>query len=177
MTMSDRLAVMRLGRIEQVGPPEDVYESPQTQFVAGFLGASNLLDGELKEQTDGTSSVLLAGGDVVRLPADRAPFSAGSAVKVGVRPEKITIAADDGPPAGPGWNSVTGLLRMATYIGVSHQYKVEGPGGHELTVWVQNLGAQRAPGPGERVRLSWKQEHTFAVLPQQGLPMEEEEEA
>jgi spermidine/putrescine transport system ATP-binding protein len=176
MTMSDRLAVMRLGKIEQIGPPEEVYESPQTQFVAGFLGASNLLDGELKERSNGTSTVLLAGGDLVHLPTDRAPFQAGAAVKVGVRPEKITIAADDGSPVRAGWNSITGLLRMSTYIGVSHQYKVEGPGGHELTVWVQNLGAEAAPRPGERVRLSWQPEHTFVVLPQEGLSMEEEEE-
>jgi spermidine/putrescine transport system ATP-binding protein len=95
---------------------------------------------------------------------------------VGVRPEKITIRPDGGVPADPEWNSVTGLLRMSTYIGVSHQYKVEGPGGHELTVWVQNLGAEPAPVPGERVRLSWRWEHTFAVLPQEGISMEEEEE-
>ena len=176
MTMSNRLAVMRAGRVEQIGPPEEVYESPQTQFVAAFLGASNLLEGELKEQTDGTTTVLLAGGDVVHLPDDRAPFRVGEDVLVGVRPEKITIRSDGDAPAEPGWNSVTGLLRMATYIGVSHQYKVEGPGGHELTVWVQNLGAEPAPAPGERVRLSWRREHTFAVLPQEGISMEEEEE-
>jgi hypothetical protein len=62
---------------------------------------------------------------------------------------------------------------MATYIGVSHQYKVEGPGGHELTVWVQNLGAETPPVPGERVTLSWRWEHTFAVLPQEGVSIEE----
>ena len=176
MTMSDRLAVMRNGRIEQVGPPEDVYENPQTQFVAAFLGASNLLEGELKEQRNGTSSVLLQGGDVVHMPSDRAPFQAGVSVLVGVRPEKITIAPENGPEPVSDRNSVTGLLRMATYIGVSHQFKVQGPGGHELTVWVQNLGSTPAPRPGERVRLSWQREHTFAVLPQEGLSIEEEEE-
>jgi len=180
MTMSNRLAVMRAGRTEQIGPPEEVYEKPQTQFVAAFLGASNLLEGDLKEQTDGTSTVLLAGGDVVHLPNDRAPFRVGESVLVGVRPEKITIRSDGGKSEGGnsadrGWNSVSGLLRMATYIGVSHQYKVEGPGGHELTVWVQNLGAEPVPAPGERVTLSWRWEHTFAVLPQEGISMEEEE--
>jgi spermidine/putrescine transport system ATP-binding protein len=180
MTMSNRLAVMRAGRAEQIGPPEEVYEKPQTQFVAAFLGASNLLEGELKEQTDGTSTVLLAGGDVVHLPNDRAPFRVGESVLVGVRPEKITIRSDgakseEGGSADPGWNSVSGLLRMATYIGVSHQYRVEGPGGHEFTVWVQNLGSEPAPGPGERVKLSWRWEHTFAVLPQEGITLEEEE--
>ncbi len=174
MTMSDRLAVMRHGRAEQVGVPEDVYENPQTEFVATFLGASNLLDGELKEERDGISTVLLSGGDVVRLPSSRAPFRVGSAVRVGVRPEKIQIEADEGGEPPMGLNRVRGLLRMSTYIGVSHQYKVEGPGGAELTVWVQNLGARPAPRPGERVVLSWRPEHTFAVLPQ-GYAAEEEE--
>jgi spermidine/putrescine transport system ATP-binding protein len=176
MTMSNRLAVMRAGQAEQIGPPEEVYENPQTQFVAAFLGASNLLEGDLKEQSNGTSTVLLAGGDVVHLPNDRAPFGVGTSVLVGVRPEKITIRSDGNGSAEPGWNSVSGLLRMATYIGVSHQYNIEGPGGHELTVWVQNLGAEPVPAPGERVRLSWRWEHTFAVLPQEGVSLEEEEE-
>jgi len=175
MTMSDRLAVMRLGRIEQIGPPEEVYEHPQTEFVASFLGASNLLDGELKERRNGVAAVLLTGGDIVHLPVEQAPFEVGTAVKVGVRPEKITIEREDGgEEPGSGWNSVAGLLRMSTYIGVSHQYKVEGPLRHELTVWVQNLGAKPAPHPGDRVRLSWQWEHTFAVLPQEGLTIEEE---
>ena len=174
MTMSDNLAVMRQGKIEQIGPPEDVYESPQTEFVASFLGASNLIDGELKEQRDGFSSVLLTGGGVVIVPSERAPFRPGAAVKVGVRPEKITIGADGDTQPESGWNAVTGLLRMSTYIGVSHQYKVEGPGGKDLTVWVQNLGSMQAPHPGDRVRLSWQWEHTFAVLPQEDLSMEEE---
>jgi spermidine/putrescine transport system ATP-binding protein len=174
MTMSDRLAVMRQGKIEQIGPPEEVYENPQTEFVASFLGASNLLDGDLKEQDNGLSTVLLAGGDVVHLPTDRAPFRTGTTIKVGVRPEKITIGPDGDEEFGSGWNSVRGLLRMSTYIGVSHQFKVEGPLGHTLTVWVQNLGMNVSPRAGERVRLSWPWEHTFAVLPQEGLSTEEE---
>jgi spermidine/putrescine transport system ATP-binding protein len=173
MTMSNRLAVMRHGKAEQIGPPEDVYENPQTEFVATFLGASNLLDGELKEQRNGTSTVLLAGGDAVNLPSERAPFGSGASVKVGVRPEKITIEPEKDGTSAPGLNTVSGLLRMSTYIGVSHQYKVEGPGGAKLTVWVQNLGASPVPRPGERVRLSWQPEHTFAVLPQEDLELEE----
>jgi spermidine/putrescine transport system ATP-binding protein len=175
MTMSNRLAVMRHGKTEQIGPPEEVYEKPETEFVATFLGASNLLDGELKDQRDGTSAVVLTGGDAVRLPSERAPFAPGSAVKVGVRPEKITIEPDKDQQPLAGWNAVRGLLRMSTYIGVSHQYKVDGPGGSTLTVWVQNIGANPAPHPGERVRLSWPWEHTFAVLPQEGIALEEEE--
>jgi spermidine/putrescine transport system ATP-binding protein len=110
------------------------------------------------------------------VPSDRAPFQAGETVYVGVRPEKITIArAGDDDAVENGWNAITGLLRMSTYIGVSHQYKVEGPGGTDMTVWVQNLGADEAPRPGDRVRLSWRWEYTFAVLPQEGLSMEEDD--
>ena len=173
MTMSDRLAVMRHGRIEQIGTPEQVYERPATQFVAGFLGASNLLPGEVKEQRDGQVTVLVPGGAAITVPAvEWAPV--GARVKVGVRPEKITITPDDGSAAG-GSNSVAGLLRMSTYVGVSHQFTVEGPDGEVLTVYQQNLGGDRLPEPGETVRLSWRPEHTFVVLPEPEDLQEEEE--
>jgi spermidine/putrescine transport system ATP-binding protein len=175
MTMSNRLAVMRQGRIEQLGEPEDVYENPSTEFVAGFLGASNLLEGEVKDSSNGDATVLLSAGTTVSMPVDRIPPDAGSRVKVGVRPEKITIEREERSVPGTD-NSITGVLRMSTYIGVSHQYKVEGPGGTTLTVYIQNLGAEEAPHPGERVVLSWKPEHTFAVVPQDDLSFEEEDE-
>jgi spermidine/putrescine transport system ATP-binding protein len=173
--MSNRIAVMRHGKIEQIGPPEEVYEGPATEFVAAFLGASNMIDGEVKGQDDGGTTIMLSNGTLVSAPSERAPFRSGTAVKVGVRPEKISLLAgsDEGPA---GVNSVSGLVRMSTYIGVSHQYKIEGPGGVTMTVWVQNLGTGRAPSPGESVRLVWSPEHTFAVLPQEGLVLEEEQQ-
>ena len=174
MTMSNRLAVMRHGRIEQLGEPEDVYENPATEFVAGFLGASNLLEGEVKETQNGVTTVLLGTGSTVLVPSDRIPPDAGSHVKVGVRPEKISILPQ-GAEARSGENAITGTLRMSTYIGVSHQYKVDGPGGTEITVWVQNIGREEAPRPGDTVMLSWKTEHTFAAVPQDDLEMEEDE--
>jgi spermidine/putrescine transport system ATP-binding protein len=174
MTMSDRLAVMRHGKIEQIGPPEAVYESPATEFVAGFLGASNMLDGEVKEANNGRTTIALTTGGAVTTRTDRVPPGI-SRVRVGVRPEKITIVPDDGnAPADR--NAVTGLLRMSTYIGVNYQYKVDGPGGNELTVYVQNLGGARSqPHPGERVRLEWLPEHTFVVEPS-ATPISEEDE-
>ncbi len=176
MTMSDRLAVMRHGKIEQIGPPEEVYETPATEFVAGFLGASNLLDGEVKETNNGRTTIALSTGGTVTTDTSGVPAGI-SAVRVGVRPEKITIVPDDGnAPADR--NTVTGLLRMSTYIGVNYQYKVEGPGGHELTVYVQNLGGEGSqPVPGQRVRLEWLPEHTFVVEPSATPISEEEEEA
>lgn len=173
MTMSDRIAVMRHGRILQVGEPREVYEDPVNEFVAGFLGASNLVPGEVRERTDGVVVVALSGGALVRVPTARFPDGA-AAVKVGVRPEKITIQprSEEAPP---GANSVSGTLRMATYIGVSHQFRVEGPGGAELTVYVQNLDSSRAPRPGEEVRLVWRQEDTFAVAAEEAAAEEETE--
>jgi spermidine/putrescine transport system ATP-binding protein len=177
MTMSDRFAVMRHGKIEQIGGPEEVYESPATEFVAGFLGASNMLDGEIKEAQNGLTSILLDTGGLTYASTSRIASGIGPTVRVGVRPEKITIVEDDGnPPADK--NSVIGVLRMSTYIGVNYQYKVDGPGGVSLTVYEQNLGtAATRPHPGEKVRLEWLPEHTFVVEPSASpLSQEEEEE-
>jgi spermidine/putrescine transport system ATP-binding protein len=174
MTMSNRIAVMRHGKIDQLGEPEAVYEHPSTEFVAGFLGASNMLDGMLGPANGDVATVNLVTGGTVRVPSARIPSDASGAVRVGVRPEKITIETDTGePPAGA--NSVQGLLRMSTYIGVSHQYKVEGPGGRDITVYVQNLGGA-APQPGDAVRLTWDPANTFIVTPSDEAIDEEEEE-
>ena len=175
LTMSNRLAVMRHGRIEQLGGPEEVYEHPATEFVAGFLGASNLLDGELVSM-NGTSTVRLATGEVIRANDADLPAAAGPSVRVGVRPEKIAIVSAD-EEATAGSNHVVGTVRMSTYIGVNYQYKVEGPGGHELTVFVQNQGAAGShPAAGQQVRLEWLPEHTFVVEPSGDLAEEEESE-
>jgi spermidine/putrescine transport system ATP-binding protein len=161
MTMSDRLAVMRAGKVEQMGPPEEVYEHPATEFVAGFLGASNLLSGEIKERQGNSVSVLVEGGTTATVPGFRAEGSNGR-VKLGVRPEKIHLQKLDSVPS-EGTNSVEGLLVMATFIGVGHQYEIEGPGGKPLRVYAQNVGDERAFATGEKVRLVWRQEHTFVV--------------
>jgi spermidine/putrescine transport system ATP-binding protein len=175
MTMSNRLAVMRHGKIEQIGAPEDVYELPATEFVAGFLGASNMLDGELKEATNGVTGIRVKSGELVFAKTERIPKVDGLAVRVGVRPEKITIVPDDGIPP-QGRNHVSGVVRMSTYIGVNYQYKVEGPQGTQLTVYVQNLGAAGSnPSAGQKVRLEWLPEHTF-VVESSGAPLSQEED-
>jgi spermidine/putrescine transport system ATP-binding protein len=172
MTMSDRLAVMRHGRIEQIGAPEDVYERPTTEFVAAFLGASNLLDGEVVERNGDFGRVRVEGGDTVTVPAERLRPGA-RAVKLGVRPEKIRLEPAEGDPR-PGWNCVSGTVQMAAFVGVSHQYTVEGPGGRTLTVYAQNLESEATPRPGDPVRLVWKPQHTFVVRPSDAGAEEEE---
>ena len=161
MTMSNRLAVMRSGRVEQIGAPEAVYERPASEFVAGFLGASNLLTGEVKDSSARFATVALGDGSAVTVPKEQLNGTNGS-VKVGVRPEKIRLQKASAPVP-EGWNSVSGLLRVATYVGVSHQFEVEGPLGKTLTVYAQNLGGEPLPAPGEQVRLTWRPEHSFAV--------------
>jgi spermidine/putrescine transport system ATP-binding protein len=110
----------------------------------------------------------------VSIPNGSDSLAAGSRVKVGVRPEKIRLEAEEGD-AGAGWNAVSGTLRIATYVGVSHQYTVEGPEGRTLTVYEQNLGGGTIPAPGQRVRLRWRPEHTFVVQPSEPLADWEEE--
>jgi spermidine/putrescine transport system ATP-binding protein len=173
MTMSDRLAVMRHGRIEQIGAPEDVYERPTTEFVAGFLGASNLLDGLLVDQDGTRATVRIEGGAHVRLPVERLAAD-GPALKVGVRPEKIRLWTGPEEPSGE-WNSVPGTVVLSTFIGVSHQYTIEGPAGRTLSVFAQNLGHEAGPVPGDPVRLVWRPEHTFVVAPSAPLADWEEE--
>ncbi|HET9671822.1 MAG TPA: ABC transporter ATP-binding protein [Actinomycetota bacterium] len=175
MTMSNRLAVMRHGRIEQLGAPEDVYEHPATEFVAGFLGASNLLVGEVAS-LNGKAEIRLATGETVVAEDASLDAGPGSTVRVGVRPEKISIVPEEQPEAS-GRNHVSGTVRMATYIGVNYQFRVDGPGGRELTVFVQNQGAAGShPSVGQRVRLEWLPEHTFVVEPSDGTIDREEEE-
>ncbi|HEY1330982.1 MAG TPA: ABC transporter ATP-binding protein [Actinomycetota bacterium] len=173
MTMSNRLAVMRHGKIEQIGAPEDVYEHPATEFVAGFLGASNLLDCEVKERGDKVATLLVQGGSVVRVPVSRLN-GPDPVVRIGVRPEKIRLEADEGE-VGSDWNAVSGTLRVSTFIGVSHQFTVEGPSHRTLTVYAQNLGQNGIPSAGQQVRLVWRPEHTFVVAPSEPLADWEEE--
>src|SRR5439155_19729703 len=174
MTMADRLAVMRHGRIEQIGPPEEVYERPSTEFVAGFLGASNLLEGHVATRADPWTTIVIAGGSALTISRDRLDGTE-TAVKVGVRPEKIRLERDEGD-APAGWNCIAGTLRVATFVGVSHQYTIEGPGGAVLTVYEQNLGGNGTPKEGEHVRLRWRPEHTFVVRPSTPIAEWEEEQ-
>ena len=175
MTMCDRLAVMRHGKIEQLGDPEDVYENPadrvRRRVPRGVQPPRGRGQGGDERRRAPCCSTTAAR---VTLPRPGSRPTPAPRVKVGVRPEKIEI--DRAEPSPSGDNSVEGTVTMTTYIGVSHQYKVDGPGGTVLTVYVQNLGAEEAPRQGERVTLSWKPEYTFAVMPQDDLSMEEDDE-
>jgi spermidine/putrescine transport system ATP-binding protein len=151
MTMADRIAVMNRGKIEQLGTPNELYETPRTAFVAGFLGASNLLRGTVT----GAETVRIHGGPEVRLTAGALGGRDGD-VAVGIRPEKIEL---DGGQA----NRLDGTIVERAYVGVATQYIVETACGR-LTVYVQNLERGRDSASGN-VTLSWSPESTFVVDP------------
>jgi len=160
MTMADTIAVMNGGRIDQLGPPQELYERPATTFVAGFLGVSNLLRGAV----EGADVVRLDSGELVR--AQTAGHS--GRVAAGVRPEKITLGA------GGGSNELAGTIAETAYIGVATQVVVRTAAG-TVQVFAQNIDSGgRVPAPGTNVILSWAPESTFVVA---GDPPIEEEEA
>jgi spermidine/putrescine transport system ATP-binding protein len=167
MTMSDRIAVMNHGRIEQLGAPEELYERPTTPFVAGFLGVSNLLDGTVAGREGSLLAVKLADGSLLKVPAPN--IDGATEVRVGVRPEKLRVSAlNDGASAtsDSGVNSLDGTILDASYVGVSTQYLVETGAGQHMTVYAQNLetsGTREGLADGQKVRLTWKPQHTFVI--------------
>jgi spermidine/putrescine transport system ATP-binding protein len=150
MTMADTIAVMHDGKIEQLGTPTELYETPRTAFVAGFLGISNLLRGTV----EGGDAVRLTDGTVVRVPAAAGRIGE---VSVGIRPEKVRLGAQEE-------NRLAGEVRESAYIGVSTQYIVDTQAG-AVTLYVQNTEAG-APSvrPGNQVTLSWSPDATFVVV-------------
>ncbi len=165
MAMSDRLAVMSKGKIEQVGTPAEVYDHPTTEFVASFLGASNLIPGTVVERGAETASVKLEDGALIKLPT-KALQTGDAAVKIGVRPEKFHVLTSDESEA-PGWNMIEAVAGVSVYLGVSHQYMMESRTGRELSVYAQNSGRAGDIPHGETVRLAWNPAHTFAVAANQ----------
>ena len=163
MTMSDRIAVMNRGKYEQLGDPETLYERPATEFVAGFLGVSNLLPATLGERDGEYVAAKLADGATIRVPSSA--VNGHASVQIGVRPEKIRLHVDATSIDGQ-MNRLVGRVTDASYLGASTSYVIESPSGGRLTVFEQNLtrtshGSQHRPG--NEVHLSWAPEHTFAV--------------
>jgi putative spermidine/putrescine transport system ATP-binding protein len=141
LTMSDRLAVFNEGRIEQIGAPAEVYERPATRFVAGFVGTSNLLTGEVAERI------------------------IGSAGTYTIRPEKIRLAEPDAS-VGPDETSATGVIRGVVYLGPDTRYVVRLDAGAELVVTQQNLSTTSTEAlaqEGKAVRLVWKRQHQLPI--------------
>jgi spermidine/putrescine transport system ATP-binding protein len=163
LTMSDRIAVMNRGVIEQVAEPEEVYERPRTTFVAGFIGVSNLMPGQVVSAEGAGAQLRLDSGATVR--TDSAAAAVGERCHAVVRPEKLTIHAPDDslPEDGP---NVEGVVESALYLGTATQVVVRLGDGTAMTVLVPNTDEaqrQRLPRAGGHVRLAWSSRHTHLV--------------
>jgi spermidine/putrescine transport system ATP-binding protein len=161
MTISDRIAVMNRGRIEQLGAPAVVYERPASVFVAEFLGASNLLSGRYTGVHDGSGWVDLGDGQVIRIPVD-SQRRAGEQVHVGVRPEKISVNPRDAQ-IDAGENVVEATLTSSVFVGVSYQYFFETRQGRHLSAFDRNAGRGPVASAGDAVCLAWRPEHAFVI--------------
>ena len=161
MTMADTVAVMNAGRIEQMGAPTELYESPRTTFAANFLGQSNLVAGR-RIGTDGGDVQVECHGQRVAIPAGRCGETDVDLL-LGVRPEKVHLIGEgQDPPTGHN-HFDGGVIADASFTGVSTQYLVRMPWGQELTVFAQNLGVGERFPSGSRVGLSWERGHTFGL--------------
>lgn len=163
MTMADTVAVMNLGRIEQLGAPEVLYDLPRTRFVANFLGQSNLVEGRLVD-SDGADPVVQAGDAKLRLRGKRLAEGSGDEVIFGVRPEKTRIHDSDPGETARGACLGPGTLLDVSFIGVATQYLVDMPGAGRWAVYEQNLDLDRIDNkPGDQVWISWDPGHAFGV--------------
>ncbi|MGW4569027.1 ABC transporter ATP-binding protein [Streptomyces sp. NPDC004561] len=166
LTMSDRIAVMNGGLIEQVAPPQEVYERPATAFVAGFIGTSNLISGRLTTAGPEGGVIDLGDGQRITVPSSAAP-GAGSEVQLTVRPEKITLTAG---PAGAA-SRVRGTVSEVVYLGTSTSYTVATSTGAEMTVFQPNDGtAGVVPARGDTVWLSWATAHSYPLATAPAAP-------
>ena len=141
LTMSDRLAVFNHGRIEQLGSPAEVYERPKTRFVAGFVGTSNLLTGEVAQAVLGRSGTYT------------------------IRPEKIHLQERE-RPVGPDETGAVGIVQDVIYVGPDTRYVVALEAGARLVVTQQNLATSSTEAlalEGKTVRLVWKRQHELPI--------------
>ncbi|MFB7176780.1 ABC transporter ATP-binding protein [Streptomyces sp. NPDC056257] len=155
LTMSDRLAVMNEGRIEQCGTPEDVYERPTSSFVASFMGTSNLVPGTYR-----SGRVVLDEGPALPVgPRNDVPD--GSRVSLSIRPEKIWLSDFE-----PGMAKVSGVVRETVYCGPTTTYLIELAPGVTVSVLEQNTVRSRMEdrwSGGEQVEVGWKPEHCLVL--------------
>jgi spermidine/putrescine transport system ATP-binding protein len=145
LTMSDRIAVMSDGRVEQVGPPSEVYEEPSTTFVADFLGVSNLMSATAHGDSDGRCRVTV--GDF-ELHAARGETHTTGDTRIVIRPERVHLE----PHESSGENRVPGIVERVVYLGNSNQIIIILANGDRIQALVQNTGEELTYKQGDPVR-------------------------
>jgi spermidine/putrescine transport system ATP-binding protein len=154
LTMSDRIAVMSEGVIEQVGTPEEIYHHPASLFVAGFIGSANLLPGTVAAHDGGDAVVELTSGARVRAPGAGA-FDAGARVSVMVRPERLRLLGADVDGNRDDGRHLSGTVTQMIFQGATARLHVDLPDGTELVSTLDPNVDLLAVRPGAPVRLGW----------------------
>jgi spermidine/putrescine transport system ATP-binding protein len=168
LTMSDRIAVMNEGRVEQIGPPQEIYHSPASVFVANFIGTANLLPGVVTRVAGDRASVKVAGDGEVSLPAGADPMAPGAAVTVMVRPERLRLAGKD-----TGTSGVPVTIRHVVFQGPVIRCILVAPDGTEIVAHVGPEQAIPDLAPGLQLRVSWDPDAARLLPPAQpGPPIE-----
>jgi spermidine/putrescine transport system ATP-binding protein len=147
LTMSDRIAVMNEGKVQQVADPPTLYELPRNRFVADFIGQTNVFSG-MVESVSGKRITLSTPSGKVEATAREAEVEVGSEAHATVRPEKIRFDSE-------GDNVITARIRQIVYLGVSTQYIAELPDGEKLVLYQQNSREDANPEIGEEVSVAW----------------------
>jgi spermidine/putrescine transport system ATP-binding protein len=164
LVMSDRIAVMSNGRVEQIGFPEDIYERPATEFVAGFIGTSNIIQSTVKGRSGAYLEMDSAAGDrlLVPAPADR-EVRPGDALSFTVRPEKLAVSDLD-QPVPDDMCTAAGTVADVVYQGMSTQLVVKTDEGATLVAFRQNNERVSDAGvSGNRVRLMWSPDYNVVL--------------
>ncbi|MFL5687720.1 MAG: ABC transporter ATP-binding protein [Chloroflexota bacterium] len=170
LALSDRIAVMDRGRIEQIGGPEELYDAPRTLFVAGFIGTSNLLPGTVESVDRGEALVRLEAG--TRCLARAGDARAGDGVDIAVRPECIELTRDDPGTGADEGGQLRGEIQQSAYLGTSVSHIVGTEAGVALQVMVPRGHERYAIGDAVRVR--WRPADAM-VLPRSGSVAAQEE--
>jgi spermidine/putrescine ABC transporter ATP-binding subunit len=161
LTMSDRVAVMKDGRIQQAGAPRDIYERPGTEFVATFLGASNILRAEVQGIEGGKLVVGLGGASVAVMPpaGAGARHAVGDLIKLALRPEKVRL-----DPQG----RLAATVREVVYRGAQTHLYMESAGGAVAAHLPNSSVAPTDIAPGTTVKLAWDDASVVALAADSG---------
>jgi len=155
LTMSDRIVIMREGRIEQMGAPEEVYRRPASRFTASFLGASNFFRGHVTGIADGVVTIAVPQGPLLSLRTNR---EVGSEVTVALRPEAVMIAAGETGDGDGAPNSTPALIEQVIYHGFITHLHMRLPNGDPLLAFLPHgTGLDGLPiSPGMHVTARWE---------------------
>jgi spermidine/putrescine transport system ATP-binding protein len=161
LTMSDRIAVMSDGVIEQIGTPEEIYLHPSTLFVAGFIGSANLLPGTVTGHDGDDAVVDLAAGSTVRATAPNGS-TVGAQVSLMLRPERLQVSADDGADSADG-RRLAGKVSQVIFQGAAVRLAVVLGDGTEVVTLIDPDDDLPFLRPGDPVGVSWRPEAGFLL--------------